>query len=174
MINKIRYGAAGVALAAALGMGSVAQAQDNANATATAEILDALTLTLDSGSLNFGNIVVNGGGTAVLANDGTLTCTTVICSGTTSVPTFRVAGGTTGADVDITYTIAAPLLRAGGTVGNAADEIVLSGLNSDQAGEVITIAATDTLFNVGGTLTLDGSEVAGTYSANFNVRVTYQ
>lgn len=178
MINKLRFGAAGAAIAAALGMASVANAADNADATATAEVLSALTLEVAAGTkLDFGSMVVSGAGTVALAADGTLTCTDpdVICSGTTSVPTFNISGGTINKAVTVTLpTGTVNLLRSGGAPANASDVIVLGSFVDDTtAGEVTLDGSGAGSFDVGGTITFDGSEVPGVYSGTFNVSVAY-
>ena len=179
MINKLRIGAASAAFAAALSMTSAAHAADNADADATAEILSALTLEVSTGTLlDFGTMVVSGAGSVTVDPDGTrsaCTATNIICSGTTSSPTFDITGGNANLDVTVTLPSAAStLLRVGGTVGNAADEIVLNGFTDDTtAGEVTLDGTGAASFDVGGTINLDGSEVPGVYDGTFNVSVAY-
>ncbi|MEO9491688.1 MAG: DUF4402 domain-containing protein, partial [Marinomonas sp.] len=136
MTKIFRIGAAGAALVSAMGMSSVAHA-DNADATATAEVLEALTLDLQTGtSLDFGAMVVSGAGTVSLAADGTLDCSAadIVCTGTTGVAGFDV-GGTASkavtinlptADVELQHTAYTP--TSGGE-----HVIELNGLVSDAA-----------------------------------------
>ncbi len=187
MKKFLRFGAASAVVAASLGMSSVAQAQDSASADAFAEILTALQLELDTGSkLDFGAMVVSGAGVVSLdAATGTLDCTDVdiVCSGTTELAAFSITAGTASKDVKINLQSTNVILRrAGGTVGTAADELVLSNLNSDAtlvtdlAGDYyeVTLSGTGTsAFEVGGDLTFDGSEVAGIYTGTFSVSVEY-
>ena len=178
MINKLRYGAAGAAIAFALGMTSVANAADNADADATAEVLSALTLEVATGTaLDFGAMVVSGAGTVSLAADGTLDCssTSIVCSGTTSVPTFNISGGTVGKAVTVSLPSASVDLVRQGTAGTlASDVIVLNGfVDNTTAGEVTLDAAGGGSFQVGGTINLDGTESAGIYDGTFNVSVAY-
>lgn len=187
MKKFLRFGAASAVVAASLGMSSVAQAQDSASADAFAEILTALQLELDTGSkLDFGAMVVSGAGVVSLdAATGTLDCAAVniVCSGTTELAAFSITAGTALKDVKINFdTPSVILLRSGGTAGTAADELMLSNLNSDAAliadplGDYyeVTLSGTGTAaFLVGGDLTFDGSEVAGIYSGTFSVSVEY-
>lgn len=187
-MNKfLRFGAVSAVAAASLGMSTVAQAADTASADAFAEILTALELSLDSGSkLDFGSMVVTGGGTVSLnAATSVLDCSAaaIVCSGSTEVAAFSITAGTALKDVTIVFD--APntkLLRAGGTMGVAADELVLNNFNSDAnlvsdiAGNYyeVTLGATGTSgFKVGGDLTFDGSETAGVYQGTFDVSVEY-
>lgn len=187
---KFRYGAAGVALAAALGMASAAQAADNADATATAEVLSALTLTNNTG-LDFGGMVLTGvAGTVTLPASGaqTFDCDggsgNIVCSGTTGLATFSITGGTVDKFVKIN-------LPAGDTVlqhntiatADAQHQIVLNGLDSDAtfvadvAGDYYEVQLDavngEADFAVGGTINLDGDEVPGVYEGTFNVSVEY-
>jgi len=127
-------------------------------------------------------MVVSGGGTVSLAADGTLDCsaTDIVCSGTTDVPTFDI-GGTASKAVTInlpssTVNLRHPSFGAGSTGEHT---IELSSFVTDAANngagdpEVTLDGSGDGSFNVGGTITFDGSEVAGTFSATFNVSVEY-
>ena len=186
MTKTIRFGAAGVAIAAALSMTSVAQAQ-SADATATAEVLQALTLDLQAGtSLDFGSMVVNAGGSVSLAADGTLDCSdaNIICSGTTDVAGFDVTGSAgenvrinLPASVDLLHTAWTPL--SGGEHVIVLDSLVTDGtLITPGVGSPYYQVALDGVtgaasFNVGGTITMDGTEVAGVFSETFTVTVEY-
>lgn len=187
MKKFLRFGAAGAVVAASLGMSSVAHAQDSASADAFAEILTALELSLDTGSkLDFGAMIVTGAGVVSLdADTGSLDCTDtdIVCSGTTEIAAFSITAGTALKDVTINFdTPSVTLLRSGGTVGEAADELELDNFNSDAtlvadiAGDYyeVTLSGTGTAsFDVGGDLTFDGSETAGVYSGTFDVSVEY-
>lgn len=178
MINKLRYGAAGAAIAAALGLASAAQAADNADAQATAEILSSLTLTVQSGTLlDFGQMVLpnTNGGSVSLTSGNVLDCSDpdIVCSGTTSVPTFDITTGTPGKDVNVVFTSpSATLLRVGGTSGNAQDEILLNGFSASASTVTLDVGGAGS-FTVGGTITLDGNETPGVFNGTFNVSVEY-
>lgn len=175
MKKFIRIAASGVALASAMGMSSVAHA-DNADATATAEILEALTLDLQTGtSLDFGDMVVSGPATVSLAADGTLDCSDadVTCVGTSGVPTFDV-GGTASKAVTVNLPTSATMTHTNGT-----DTLTVNNFVSDAADnaagdpEVTLDAAGDASFSVGGEIDVDASTTAGVYTGTFNVSVEY-
>lgn len=175
MYKTIRIGAAGIAMFAAMGMSNVAHA-DTATADATAEVLDALVLT-NNGALDFGTMVVSGAGNVVLAADGTLDCTDpdIVCSGTTNVAGFDVAG-TAAKDVTVNLPAASvPLRHPSYTPATAAQhEITLDTFTSTATGGQVTLDATGAAtFDVGGTITLTGSEAAGVFSGQFDVSVEY-
>lgn len=185
MKKYLRLGATGAVLAASLGMTSVAHAQDTATADAFAEILTALQLNVATGtSLDFGAMVVTGAGTVSLAPDNTLDCSvaTIVCSGSTGVPTFEVAG-TPLKNVTVKFDASSAILRrVGGVVGAAADELVLDSFTSNASVnnsgpvpfyEVSLDGLGDSSFEVGGDLNFDGSEVPGVYQGSFDVSVEY-
>ncbi len=172
MTKNIRFGAAGVALAALVSMNSAAHAQD-ATATATAEVLTALTLTWDTVPLDFGGILVDTvaatGGSLTLAPDGTDTCGTgIICSGTTTVAGFDVTGS--GGRV---VTVTVPTGTVNLNHATLATSIPLTAITSSDA-TVTTDAAGDASFTVGGTITVAATQAAGVYSNTFQVSVDYQ
>lgn len=178
MTKNFRYSAAGIAMFAALGMGSVAHA-DTATADATAEVLDALVLT-NTTALDFGTMVVSGAGAVTLAADGSLTCTDpdIVCSGTTGVAGFSV-DGTANKAVTINLPAASVELRHPSyTAATAAQHsIILDTFTSSENGaggpEVTLDGAGDATFDVGGTITLDGTEEAGVFDGTFDVSVEY-
>ncbi len=179
MTKTIRFGAAGIAMFAALGMSSVAQAQDSATADATAEILEALVLTNNS-ALDFGTMVVSGGGAVTIAADGTLTCsaTDIICSGTTSVAGFSVEGTANNAVTINLPTGSVELRHPAFTPATALQHAIeLNNFTASENGtggpEVTLDGAGEATFDVGGTITLDGSEEAGTFDGTFDVSVEY-
>lgn len=175
MNKTIRFGAAGIAMFTAMGMSSVAHA-DTATADARAEVLDALVLTNNS-VLDFGAMVVSGGGSVSLAADGTLNCSAadITCSGTTGVANFDVDGTANKAVTVNLPTGTVNLVHTDfATSTNAEHVIVLGAFTSDATGGEVTLDAGGIAdFNVGGTITLDGSEIAGIYQGSFQVTVEY-
>lgn len=202
MINTLRMGAAGVALAA-MALASAASAAETATATAQADVVQAFTVTKDA-DLDFGAIVVAAaGGDVTVSPAGALTCGSgFVCHGSTSAAAFSVDGGTIGKRlfIDLPDTSAGALvmqhsnsaaLVAGGATA-ASVEIELAGFTTSAAfdalagkhyvdiadaglaggGSASGVGAAD--FSVGGTATFDGSEVEGTYSVNFDVTVDYE
>jgi len=179
MNKTIRFSAAGIAMFAALGMGSAAHA-NTATADATAEILDALVLTNDGGSLDFGTMVVSAGGIVTLAANGTLTCTDpdIVCSGTTGVAGFSVQGTANKAVTINLPTGSVELRHPSYTPATAAQHAIeLATFTSSQNGatgpEVTLDGVGAATFDVGGTITLDGSEAAGLFNGTFDVSVEY-
>lgn len=167
MINSIRKGVAGAAVVAALGISSMAYAADTETATAEVEILEALTLAVQSGStLDFGQIAVNGLGTATLdPTDDSVTCTAnLICVGTPSAVHFDV-DGTADASVGITLPSASVLLS------NGTDDITLQNFTSDVAS--VTLTGGSASFAVGGELDIAAGITSGVYTGTFDVTVEY-
>ena len=176
MTKTIRFGAAGIAMFAALGMSSAASAQD-ATATATAEILEALTLVNDN-ALDFGTLVVDtaGGSVSIAPTTGaaSVCAGSVICSGT-SAPAGFTADGQAGATIDINLPASAAELRHVDFATSTAIQHNIPLAFSGSATSLTLDATTGTgTFLVGGTLTLDGSEIPGVYSTQFQVSVNYQ
>jgi hypothetical protein len=138
--------------------------------SATARIIKPLTLT-STGALDFGTIVMNGvtaNRTIALSNLNAVDCasgsTEVVCSGTTSVPTYNVRG-TNNQVVNIIKTASA-----------------LTGSNGGSLTLTPTGAATVTLtssgspgndFAIGGTIVIAPATIDGVYTGTVNVTVDY-
>lgn len=182
MTKIFRTAAAGVALFAAVGLGSAAHAQVTESADATAEVLAALQLTNDAG-LDFGAIVVNAGstgGTVEVDFTGFRNCAgDVICGpgGTEQAAAFTVTGASgTNVSVSVQDLGANPVvLTHTGFAGSTSNEhlIELTGLQDGSFGGFPFFNGSES-FNVGGTISLDGTEIAGTYEGSFDVTVQYQ
>ncbi len=186
MKSTYRLGAAGAAVIAALSLASAAQAAPvTENAEARAEVVRALTVVKDT-DLDFGKVAVAGAGTVTVDSDGTVSACTVnlTCYGTTSGAKFDVTTGTIGKTLTVTLPADVSLLRAGGVVGTAADELELDTYTTDatDTAGVYTITLVDdgngtgngiASFSVGGSLAFDGSEVEGLYTATISVDVDY-
>lgn len=182
MTKTFRTAAAGVALFAAVGMGSVAHAQTSESADATAEVLAALQLTNDAG-LDFGAIVMNAGstgGSVDMTASGFRSCNgDVICGpgGTEQASAFTVSGASgTNVTVSVQDVFTNPVVlthtaNAGST--DASHLIELTSLDDGSFGGFPVFSGSES-FNVGGTISLDGSEIAGTYEGSFDVTVSYQ
>lgn len=181
MTKTIRFGAASVAMFAALGLSTAAHA-DTAAADATAEVLAALELT-NTDALNFGTVILSAtstGGTVNVDAAGTRACAgDVICgpAGAEQAAGFTVTG-TAGSNVSVAVQdlVANPVsLTHTGNVGstNAEHNIELTAL-ADSVGGSYTGFSGSEAFTVGGTIALDGSEIAGTYEGTFDVTVAYQ
>lgn len=167
MINSIRKGVAGAAFVAALGISSMAHAAATETATAEVEILSALTLTVQSGStLDFGQIAVNGAGTATLnPTTNAVSCSAnLVCVGTPSAVDFDVTG-TSGATVGVT------LPSGSVNLVNGANTIALNNFSSTL--NTVTLTGGAGTFSVGGQLTIANGQAAGTYTGTFPVTVEY-
>ncbi len=175
MNKTIRFGAAGITMFAALGMGSAAFAQDNsAEATARAEVLTALNLSLSSGSLDFGAIVINGADSLVLQPDGTMDCANknVICSGTTDTPEF-LAEGTADQTVTINVPTTAVTISLDGTGTLPSEQMTITDFTTSATDDEVVLTGGDGTFTVGGTLNIADGQVAGVYTGEFTVSVDY-
>ncbi|UAB78479.1 DUF4402 domain-containing protein [Erythrobacter sp. SCSIO 43205] len=182
MTKTFRTAVAGVALFAAAGMGTAASAQVTEAADARAEVLAALQLTNDQ-ALDFGSLIVNNGSTGgdvVVDATGARTCSgDVICGplGAEQQALFTVTGA-----ANTTVAISLEDVAANGTtlthtgnVGSTAanHNIELVALTDSAAGGFASFSGNEQ-FGVGGTIQLDGTEIAGTYLGSFNVTVEYQ
>ena len=182
MTKIFRTAAAGVALFAAVGMGSAAHAQVTESADARAEVLAALQLVNDD-ELDFGAIIVNNGsagGDVTVDASGARTCTgDVICgpgaaehealftvSGAANTTVAILLQDVVGDGVTLTHTG-----NTGSTDANHNIELVAL---TDSEGGGYTAFSGNEQFGVGGTISLDGTEIAGTYVGSFDVTVEYQ
>ena len=182
MLNKFRIGAAGVALVSALGMTNAANAATTASATAQAYILEALSVVSDGSKLDFGDIAINGSGGIVRVDPDTGTVSAcnggLVCNGTPSAAGFDVAGEP-DADFKVTITNSSITLTNGSCVAGPG---VTCDMTADQfrgssslATWVGTLDGTGALhFDVGGRLTVVGTEGPGTYTGTLDLSVAYQ
>lgn len=159
MTKFFRFGAAGVAMAAALAA-APAMAQTNSDtADARAEILSALTLTVQAGSaLDFGAVVIQNSavaGTLSMGSDGVLDCSdaNLICSGTTDVPVFDVTGGSADKWVTINLPTSTYLYLGGTPTVDETQRLTLDNFTSDGT---FTAASTDPVLDAYGNPVLDG------------------
>lgn len=138
--------------------------------TANARIIRPLTLTA-TGSLNFGTIVMNGvtvNQTIALSNLNALTCgdgVEVVCSGTTSVPTYNVRG-TNNQTVTVIRTASTLNGSNGGTLtltptGPATVLLTSSGAPGND-------------FTIGGNIVVAPTTADGLYTGSVDVQVDYQ
>lgn len=177
MTKTIRFAAAGVAMAAAMGMTSVAHAQETETATASAEILQPLTLTPARG-LDFGRIIVESaalGGTATVgtADASTASCSAnLVCLGGSASANFDVTG-TANRDVSVDLTSSSITITTGG--GAPLETMTVNLVTSAGAtGDEITLDNTGAgEFFVGGDLLIVPNQVAGIYTGNMEVTVSY-
>ncbi len=161
--------ATAAAAIATVSFGTVAQAATTASATAQAEILTTLAVA-STQNLDFGQIAANGAGVAVVGANGTNSCgATLICTGTRQAAAFGVTG-TSGVAVNASVTTTSVNLVHSTT---PASTMVLDTFTvAFPSGS--TLAAGATSFNVGGSLHVGATQLAGTYNGTFNVSVEYQ
>lgn len=159
---------AAAALAAA--PASAAPVSATPPATATARIIKPLTLT-SAGTLDFGTIVMNGvsaNRTIQISSANVRDCaggsTEVVCSGTTSVPTYNVRG-TQGQTVTI--------IKTGSTLtGSNGGTLALTPLGA--ASVLLTNSGAPGVdFNIGGSITIAAATVDGVYTGTLDVQVDY-
>lgn len=150
-----------------LPMGAMA-ASDDGTATATIVIPITITATQD---LAFGKINANGGGTVVIATDGSRSVgggdVALVTTGSVETQAQFTVTGVDGA----TYAITLP--GAPIDIENANNETMSVGtFTSDPNGTGTLTGGTETL-NVGGTLTVGAAQDPGDYTGDFTVTVEY-
>lgn len=160
-----------VATAIILAPATVAQAQsstDTATATSTATVVTAIAIT-NSADLAFGKIVAGAtAGTVVMSTAGSRSATggtKLGNAGSASAAAFSVTGET-GATYSITLPASASLSDG------ATNTMVLDTFTSNPSGTGTLTGGSETV-NVGGTLNVGAAQVAGAYTATFDVTVAY-
>jgi Mat/Ecp fimbriae major subunit len=151
----------------AIAMGSNAAYAATATADAKATILSPITIA-KTADLDFGTIAVNAGDTVTIpATSDTATCGAtagnLICAGTTSRAKFNVTGAANtsvsiSSDASVSLTSGANSMSA--TLVRSANAATLSATGAGS-------------FDVGGALTVGGTQAAGAYVGTFNVTVNY-
>jgi len=154
-----------------LALSSTAFSQVSATSNATATIVGPIGISRTQ-EMNFGNVAVDAtGGTVILAPAGTRSTTGGVTlpatTGTVTTARFTV----TGAD-GYTYAITLPSLPL--TISSAGNDMTVNAFTStpDATG---TLTGGSDILNVGATLTVAGSQPAGTYTSAspFSVTVNY-
>lgn len=168
MKTSIKLFALGMIL---MGFGVHVNAQVTASATSTATIVTPIGIS-NAGDMNFGNIAVSSAaGTVTLAPAGTRTYTGGITlpnvNGTVSTAKFNVTG-------EGTYTYAITLPSSALTLTYSGNTMTVTGFTSNPSGTGALTAGKQTI-NVGATLNVGASQVAGTYVSGtpFDVTVNY-
>lgn len=157
---------ASTALAAAALASTSAQAA-TASASASAVILEQVVVTKTS-DLNFGTIAIGtGGGTVTMGFTSNRTCGTgLVCSGVVTSGAFNIQGAG-NQNVGINSDSSVTLTRVSGT------ETMSASLTRSASTATLTALGAGS-FQVGGVLTVGGTQVAGAYTGTFNVTVNYQ
>ena len=142
--------------------GNSSQATGTANATVVAPIV--LTHGV-SAALNFGSFTVGSGGSVVVTAAGVgsvLGDVGLVPGSSETADQFTVKG-----DLNRNFSIT----TGSGSVSNGAVSMAFSTVPSAAAGKLDSTGSG--AFTVGGTLTVVGTEVAGTYTGTYNATVAY-
>lgn len=152
----------------ALSTGAAAATQ---NAAVKASVVRALTLASQQ-NLDLGTITLSlgswSGATVGISRTGVFTCSAkVTCTGAPQFATYKVTGSN-----KMVVKINAPNV----VLVNQSDPTQKLTLNVDSPGQVTLTSSGQpgTLFNLGGSITLDSTTATGTYSGTFQVSVDYQ
>lgn len=170
MLKRILF----VTLVATIAAGGAFAQSNQATASATANVISGISIT-NTAQLVFGSIVAGSSGTVILsaASPTVRTGTVATVYGSPTAAAFNVTGdGAKAYSVSLSSTTATLTRAGGGTV--AVSSLTPSCASCTLSGSTGT-QVTDPLY-VGGTLTLAGTEVAGTYTnaSAFTVTVAYQ
>ncbi|MFN3747619.1 MAG: DUF4402 domain-containing protein [Sphingorhabdus sp.] len=166
MINKMKLALAGAVIAT--GMVSNAAYAATEQADATVQVLAAVQLT-EYQALDFGVVAASAaGGTVSISASGAATPvgTGVIAISGGSAARFRVTQATNGEVIDLAVGNPTPLVGTGAN-------IALSGLTLSTSSITYNSAALQDIY-VGGTISLNPNQLAGTYTGTFDVTAEYQ
>lgn len=166
MINKMKLALAGAVIAT--GMMSNAAYAATQQADATVQVLAAVQLSAVS-DLDFGVVAASAaGGTVSLGASASAVPvgTGVIAISGGSAASFQVTQATNGEVIDLTVGNPAPLTGPGAN-------IALSGLTLSNNSITFSSTSLQTIY-VGGTISLNPNQVAGTYTGSFDVTAEYQ
>lgn len=166
MINKMKLALAGAVIAT--GMMSNAAYAATQQADATVQVLAAVQLSAVS-DLDFGVVAASAaGGTVSLGASASAVPvgSGVIAISGGSAASFQVTQATNGEVIDLTVGNPAPLTGPGAN-------IALSGLTLSNNSITFSSTSLQTIY-VGGTISLNPNQVAGTYTGSFDVTAEYQ
>lgn len=166
MINKMKLALAGAVIAT--GMVSNAAYAATEQADATVQVLAAVQLSAVS-DLDFGVVAASAaGGTVSLGASAAAVPvgTGVIAISGGAAASFQVTQATNGEVIDLSVGNPTPLTGPGAN-------IALSGLTLSNSSITFNSAALQTVY-VGGTISLNPNQVAGTYTGSFDVTAEYQ
>ncbi|MFZ2950013.1 MAG: DUF4402 domain-containing protein [Desulfuromonadaceae bacterium] len=159
-----------------LGTSGMAMAQSStASVTTNATVIAPIAISQTT-SLEFGTVVKGTAGTVVIATDGTRTDSVAALTPGTQKGTVRAASFAVAGEGAMTYAITLPADNSVVlTTGDGADDtkkMQLASFVSNPSGTGALTAGAQTLL-VGATMTLDGTEIAGAYTATYAVTVAY-
>jgi hypothetical protein len=162
-IRKLFFAAGAAAITA--GLYSTAATAATVTADAQATVIQPLVVTQTNGGMNFGDLSVGTvGGTLILTPGGGLTASADVdtAGGTVQAGNYNVAG-----EAGKVYTIS---FDASATLNSAGNTMTVDTF-TDDAPASPTVPSS---FNVGGTLNVDPSQAAGTYTGSYTITVNYQ
>lgn len=148
---------------------SFAQTSANATASASANIIQPIAITKDA-DMNFGSLIPGASaGTLALATDGTLTPTGVTVVTSAHAAASFTATGQSG----VAYTITLPSSAVTITRVSGSETMTIDNFVSDPAAGTATFDGSGTqIINVGATLNVGASQVAGSYTNLTGIQVT--
>ncbi len=147
--------------------------QVTASATASATILAPISLT-KTVDVNFGNLAVNATpGTIVLTPASARSATGGVTFLPSNAGTITAASFTVNGLADATYSITLPATAT--VISNAGNDMTVDSWTSDPTPTGTLSGAGNQVLNVGATLNVPASSVAGVYTSTtpFNVPVNY-
>ena len=161
-MNKKLLLIAGVAITSVGISTSVVAAQ--ATGSATANVIAPIGIT-NTSALQFGEIIGGTAGTVVVTPLGAAVGGSLPSAGTPSAGTFDITG-----EGNRTFSIAIAKVSE---LVNGTDNLVIGTFTNTADGATGTLASGTLTLGVGATITLDGSEPAGTYTGTYTVDVDY-
>jgi hypothetical protein len=173
MFNKIKFAAAGVAIAASFASTAAFAAPATETADAVVNVLGPVSITVDN-ALDFGTIAPgSSGGTVIVpATTDAANCSGVVClAGSSARGEFHISQAIDGATVEISVGSPTDLEHDTDTTAPA---MALTDLTMSDADGQITydVAAAEAVY-VGGTLTVAVNQPAGTYTGSFEITADY-
>jgi len=181
MMKKVIMLFAAVVMIAGVTTSLMAQTSATVGATsAGAKLIVPMTLTQTS-PLHFGtiNVLSGAGGTVELPSNSTTRIFSAGVAASTVAPVAKNAAYNVTGTKNVTYALTLPAtITVTETLGTAATMTIdaltarFNGAVADAITSTLSAAGTDS-FTVGGTLTVDPSQVAGIYAGTFPVTVDY-
>ena len=143
-----------------------AKAADSATGTAQVEVVQAIDIShAAADSLNFGSVYAKDSNTVTISQAGARTAGKGF--GTTSADKFTITGPT-GGSCTVTIPASATMTKSGGgSLTATLDPSIASGST------VNTTTGSDSIINIGGSVTVSSSTAPGSYSGTYTVSISY-
>jgi hypothetical protein len=175
-MKKVTFILSSVILMTISSVNVIAQSNASATANSSARIIEHITLSYEDQPLAFGSIIkdADGGTVIIAAETGNVSYTNLPeqLTTTTSAAAFKVTG-----EVGYVFSLALPLDDVVVLTGPAGSTpMSIDAFNStinDDTNNTIPLGG-EVNFNVGATLTVNPSQMAGNYAGTFDVTVTYE